>query len=211
MPVSKGGNNEDINLVTSCFECNRGKSDKKLGDISEIQKQYEELEIEIEKLNQVKHLLKIKNNSVKTTAKKISLVEDEIEEYTGSRLNINGKNIVRKLLNKYDLIFIIDTVKEAFSSFYIKGDKSNFEDCFSKLQKFLAVKSKPKIERDALYIRGILRNRISIKKSQYSELRKIIIDYLNVVDFDKVKEIAKKEDTIEELVYFLQKEVDDAL
>ena len=29
-PVSKGGSDESINLVTSCKECNRGKGDRKL-------------------------------------------------------------------------------------------------------------------------------------------------------------------------------------
>ena len=32
-PCSNGGSDEEINLITSCFACNRGKSDKKLGDI----------------------------------------------------------------------------------------------------------------------------------------------------------------------------------
>lgn len=31
-PVSKGGSNEVSNLVTACFECNRGKRDKTLGE-----------------------------------------------------------------------------------------------------------------------------------------------------------------------------------
>ena len=28
IPVSKGGDNDISNLITSCFECNRGKSNK---------------------------------------------------------------------------------------------------------------------------------------------------------------------------------------
>lgn len=31
-PRSKGGSNDDINLITSCFDCNRGKKDTLLGD-----------------------------------------------------------------------------------------------------------------------------------------------------------------------------------
>ena len=29
-PVSKGGDNDISNLITACFDCNRGKKDKKL-------------------------------------------------------------------------------------------------------------------------------------------------------------------------------------
>ncbi len=32
-PVSKGGTSEPLNLVTSCFDCNRGKRDKVLGEV----------------------------------------------------------------------------------------------------------------------------------------------------------------------------------
>lgn len=36
VPVSKGGKNDGANLVTSCFNCNRGKSDKTLSDPHEF-------------------------------------------------------------------------------------------------------------------------------------------------------------------------------
>jgi hypothetical protein len=32
-PSSKKGSDDEINLLTSCFDCNCGKSDKKLGDV----------------------------------------------------------------------------------------------------------------------------------------------------------------------------------
>lgn len=31
LPVSKGGQNNDLNLITACFDCNRGKSKNELG------------------------------------------------------------------------------------------------------------------------------------------------------------------------------------
>ena len=33
-PVSKGGNNDDTNLITSCYDCNRGKGAKELGHVA---------------------------------------------------------------------------------------------------------------------------------------------------------------------------------
>ena len=32
IPVSKGGDNDISNLITACFDCNRGKRDKKKGN-----------------------------------------------------------------------------------------------------------------------------------------------------------------------------------
>ena len=42
-PVSKGGANGIMNLVTSCRDCNRGKSNRELSDDSVIKKQQEQL------------------------------------------------------------------------------------------------------------------------------------------------------------------------
>lgn len=33
-PVSKGGGNDALNLITACFDCNRGKSDKSLDQVT---------------------------------------------------------------------------------------------------------------------------------------------------------------------------------
>ena len=44
-PVANGGDNNIMNLVTSCFDCNRGKGSKNLSDDSEIHKQKHELNL----------------------------------------------------------------------------------------------------------------------------------------------------------------------
>ena len=57
-PVSKGGRTVMLNLVTSCFKCNRGKSNVKLSDNSVIEKQKKALIELSEKQEQLKMLLK---------------------------------------------------------------------------------------------------------------------------------------------------------
>ena len=44
IPVAKGGDNDLSNLITACFDCNRGKRDKKLTDKQSIKLQKEELD-----------------------------------------------------------------------------------------------------------------------------------------------------------------------
>ena len=44
IPVSKGGDNDISNLITACFDCNRGKRDKKLTDKQSAKLQKEELD-----------------------------------------------------------------------------------------------------------------------------------------------------------------------
>lgn len=44
-PIPKGGGDELLNLITSCADCNNGKSDKELDDSSVIEKQRLQLEL----------------------------------------------------------------------------------------------------------------------------------------------------------------------
>ena len=48
VPVSKGGTNDILNLITSCESCNLGKSDIPLNDNSVVEKQRHQLELEQE-------------------------------------------------------------------------------------------------------------------------------------------------------------------
>jgi len=57
-PVAKGGSNRIENLVTSCFDCNSGKSDRELSDTSAIDKSRAQLEISQEKLSQIEMMSK---------------------------------------------------------------------------------------------------------------------------------------------------------
>ena len=56
-PVSKGGNNDILNLVTSCFECNRGKTNVELSDDSTVKKQQRQIKELAERKEQLDMLL----------------------------------------------------------------------------------------------------------------------------------------------------------
>ena len=43
-PVAEEGTNDLLNLITSCSDCNAGKSDRRLSDTSVIDKQRQQLE-----------------------------------------------------------------------------------------------------------------------------------------------------------------------
>lgn len=55
-PVSKGGGNSLINLLTSCFDCNRGKGKREINDRDVIKKQYKEANLIAEKSLQIKEM-----------------------------------------------------------------------------------------------------------------------------------------------------------
>lgn len=57
VPISKGGDNDIMNLVTSCEACNSGKSDKTLDDDSALNVKRAQLEILQERRHQIELML----------------------------------------------------------------------------------------------------------------------------------------------------------
>ncbi|WP_413142999.1 HNH endonuclease [Escherichia coli] len=57
-PVSKGGDNDMMNLITSCDSCNGGKSDKLLSDNSIMEKQRQQLQELNTKREQLEMMIK---------------------------------------------------------------------------------------------------------------------------------------------------------
>lgn len=53
-PVAEGGKNDILNLITACFDCNRGKGKVLLSDAQSIEKQMCELEAMAERVEQLR-------------------------------------------------------------------------------------------------------------------------------------------------------------
>lgn len=115
IPVSKGGKDELTNLITSCFDCNRGKADRKLGNVQKSKVNSEEMELRAQQLEAYyKHQKKID----KLKEKKL----DELATLWGGlwenkyALSDSGRNTVRLFMNSLPC----DEIQEAM---YIARDK----------------------------------------------------------------------------------------
>ena len=113
-PVAGGGGNDIINLITSCFDCNSGKSDRKLDDNSVVEKQRRQLELLQERREQIELMLEWK----KSLATFDNDVNEMIVEYINSKikplgLNDNGKKSVSEWLKKFTTEKILDGIDEA--------------------------------------------------------------------------------------------------
>lgn len=169
-PVSKGGTNSVLNLLTSCEACNAGKGDRTLSDAAALSKAHEQA-----------HRLQERRAQIKMMADwNISLVNsetDEVEAFCDVWYAINrkqykvseqGKSAIRKLLQSFSLSEICEAAREAAANYFKPdGDSGFFIDnsvfeAFSKISGICRIKS---VEKDEpmlgkfFYIRGILRNR----------------------------------------------------
>lgn len=163
-PVAKGGDNDIINLITSCFDCNSGKSDRKLDDNSVIEKQRKQLELLQERREQIELILEWK----KSLATFDNDVSEMIAEYINSKikplsLNETGTASVRDWLKKFSTEKILDGIDEAGKKYfkYENGEltKDSAELFLSKVPAVIAVKQMPPIKQKLAYIKGIARNR----------------------------------------------------
>ena len=100
VPVSKGGNNSQDNLITACFDCNRGKSANILGCVTENME--EKTKRKKIALKQYKDYLKIISDINTQIEKDIDSVEKVFEAFFegysfGQSFRLSVKGFIEKL------------------------------------------------------------------------------------------------------------------
>jgi len=121
VPVSKGGDDMEENLITSCFDCNRGKSDKSLTEV--ITSKTLNTELLIEKELQIKEYNKI----VDSIRKRIKLETEEVVSVFTKDFRV--KFITENFKNSSIKRFIEELGKhEVIDAMYIACDKCIYAD-----------------------------------------------------------------------------------
>lgn len=164
-PASKGGNNDLFNLITSCFDCNRGKTAKLISDDSVIKKQKKQLDILNKKSEQLKMLLDWKEGLININDHVIKRIGNIWSEKTpGYHINDSGINKIRILYKKFNIEEIVDAMNIAERYFrYTNGvlTKDSVEEAFNKIGGICAISKMHPIDKKISYIKGICKNRFN--------------------------------------------------
>jgi hypothetical protein len=191
-PVSKGGDNDITNLITSCFDCNMGKKDRLLDDKSVIAKQKLQLEELNERRNQLEMMLSWRKElqSIKKTTAQVAI--DEWNSYLQHcHVNEVGEAQINKLVAKYGLSLVLDAMEIAAEK-YLPEDQS-YEDCsnaFSKIGGICNNKSQPEWKQQLSYICGICRNRHGYHNKQVL-MQQLQEAYEAGVEIEQLTDMAK--------------------
>lgn len=171
-PVSKGGTNELLNLISSCYDCNRGKTNIELNDDSVVSKQRRQLELLQERREQIQLMFNWRNEldnlQNDTDEMVISYIENKMENFS---LSESGIKNIPPLTKKYDLVDILEAI-DLSASKYLRYDgngdltEESVEEFTKKIGGILANKNKPPIEQKASYIKGICKNRFNYWNQQ---------------------------------------------
>jgi hypothetical protein len=130
VPISKGGDNSIENLVSACRECNGGKSDKKLSELSEVEKSRRQIEDLQEKRNMTDMILQWKSGLSDTLTYQVEQIEQlfyanspEIDE----SFSETTKRDLRKLIRKYGFEEVLEAV-------YISIDNYDFTTRWGRIE-----------------------------------------------------------------------------
>ena len=120
-PVSKGGDNDINNLITSCFDCNRGKTNIKLDRVTPAIS--ENLKVLKQKEEQLKEYRKFISNIKMRKTREINKINSLFEEFFPDReLTKNFKRSVGMFIKKLSFDEVEDSMFIACSRIDHSGD-----------------------------------------------------------------------------------------
>ena len=195
-PVSKGGDNDVMNLITACNDCNAGKSDRLLSDDSVVAKQRQQLAELNERREQLEMMLQwrdgLKTIDEDALAKAVAAWEAHA---IGWKANEKGRNSLRNWLKDFGLIKVLDAIDTSARQ-YLEFDETgkataeSVSDAWPKIGGICRVSSQPDYMRDLYYARGILRNRVAYCDDRVCiNLMKNALD--NGATIDAIKDLAR--------------------
>jgi hypothetical protein len=184
VPVASGGGNDVMNLVTACRDCNAGKLHRELSDDSVIAKQHRQLAELQERREQLEMMIawrtELESADTEVLTHLIAHIEKAGECY---QLNELGRKDVRSWLRTYSYDELITATNIAAEKLLHDSTglvyNSSWNEYFSlipRIAKMRRVQVEKPYMKDALYIRGILRNRFRIWKEDQSLALDLIIE-----------------------------------
>lgn len=132
IPVSKGGTNDITNLVTSCSDCNGGKSNEMLDDSTAVKKQKRQLDQLQEQREQLEMMAEWQRELTSEMLSKADIVENIVHQITGSNLTSSEKKKVNSLISKFGFEVVCDATRTAFVR-YAHDTNDEFDFAFSKI------------------------------------------------------------------------------
>jgi len=121
IPVIKGGTNDDYNLITACFDCNRGKGKHSLEN--SMPTQDEQIERLKEAHSQYKIYLKFLKDTAKQQTQTVQMVCDVYEEiYYGETFTPKFRISIKQFIDKLGVDEVILAMEKSIQKCYRQSD-----------------------------------------------------------------------------------------
>lgn len=121
VPVSEGGKNDLLNLITSCRDCNRGKTNKLLSDTTAIDRQKKQLEDMNAIREQTEMLIQWKQELLTLEEGQVDAIESLMQTTTGYGLSQTGRKKVKDCIKRFGFSETYDAAELAFTKYEQAG------------------------------------------------------------------------------------------
>jgi hypothetical protein len=111
-PVSEGGNNGILNLITSCIECNRGKGKRKLTDQQTLKKEKAQLDAMQKRREQMRLMMQWQDELLQAEEEEINYIEKVILD-EAKQLTEKGRRGVRRCIKDFGFKEVLEAAKIA--------------------------------------------------------------------------------------------------
>lgn len=168
-PVAAGGGNDILNLITSCTDCNRGKSDKSLDDRSAVLLKQRHLEELQERRNQLEMMIEWQRELANLQIDTIEEVAKYWTELANFPPSDSGRQSLGKWVKKFGTDAVLHNIREVTTRYLEHGDDGQVTHesactAWGYLPRFCAIALRSERDpyaRDKAYTIGILRKRCS--------------------------------------------------
>lgn len=116
-PVSKGGKTTLLNLVTSCADCNGGKSARLLSDASAINASKKQADEIAQQRLDLEMMLKWRAGLVDLDERKMDEIQKILRVSGGINLSEQGVSVIKKLLKKHSFADMLEGLEIATSQY----------------------------------------------------------------------------------------------
>lgn len=168
--VADGGTNDIMNLITSCVDCNSGKSDRAISDSAALEKQHAQISALEERRQQIEMMGQWRAELEKLDDMTLIMAEEAwskaIEHH--AQLLDSGRDDLRKWVKRHGLEAVFNGISAACTSYLERGEDGRFtldsiNHAYSMIPRVMSVQKrsqdKPYLQR-IYYARGILRRRL---------------------------------------------------
>ena len=191
IPVKEGGKNTMLNLITACQSCNSGKSARMLDDNSVVSKQRTQLEELSEKREQMKLMLKWKEELETLSQEQMDVIDSFYEDRMNCSLTEHGHKNFRTAIKKYGFNEVYESLNISFNQYF--EDAEDIEKVHNYTFRICANRSKTEANpmfSKQMYVRAILKNRGMLYND--FETRKMLEECVHDEQtFEEVSEYAK--------------------
>lgn len=187
-PVSKGGKNEMLNLITSCKDCNRGKTNVELSDDTAVKKQEKQLLELAERKEQIEMMLKWRDGLNALDDVMVDAVAKVFSDNTKWNVSDNGRKLIKKWLKDFSLNEVLDAAEIAINTYY-NGTEDSWDKAFDKVSGICF--NKKKQADDPRYYRCNYLVKIAKTSFGYCDIRRLKNYLLPIMEKETDFEIAK--------------------